>query len=209
MRIAVVDDDRLVALSLKTIIEAAGGMEVCGTGVSGADAVTLYGKLRPDVLLMDIRMDGMTGLEAGEAILKAHPQAKILFLTTFADDEYIVRALKMGAKGYLLKQDFESIVPALKAVHAGQSVFGGDVVAKIPSLVAFGGKPDISSYGLTEKEEAIVELIAEGLNNKEIAGKLYLGEGTVRNAISVILEKLDLKGRTQIAIFYYKNRQGE
>jgi DNA-binding NarL/FixJ family response regulator len=182
-------------------------MQVAGTGANGREAVSLYDRLRPDVLLMDIRMDGMTGLEAGEAILKAHPQAKILFLTTFADDEYIVRALKMGAKGYLLKQNFESIVPALKAVYAGQSVFGDDIVAKIPSLIADGGKADFSSYGLTDKEETIIELIAEGLSNREIAGKLYLGEGTVRNAISVILEKLNLKGRTQIAIFYYKNMQ--
>jgi DNA-binding NarL/FixJ family response regulator len=204
MKVAVVDDDRLVALSLKTIIEAAGGMEVCGTGANGADAVTLYGKLRPDVLLMDIRMDGMTGLEAGEAILKQHPQAKILFLTTFSDDEYIVRALKMGAKGYILKQDFESIVPALKAVHAGQSVFGGDVVAKIPSLITEGGRAGFADSGLTDKEESIVELVAEGLSNREISAKLYLGEGTVRNAISVILEKLGLKSRTQLAIFYYR-----
>lgn len=207
MRVAVVDDDRLVALSLKTIIEAAEGMEVSGMGANGREAAALFDRLRPDALLMDIRMDGMTGLEAGEAILKKHPQAKILFLTTFADDEYIVRALKMGAKGYILKQNFESIVPALKAVYAGQSVFGEDVVAKIPSLIAEGGRADFSAFGLTDKEEAIIGLIAEGLSNREIAGRLYLGEGTVRNAISVILEKLNLKGRTQIAIFYYKNRQ--
>jgi DNA-binding NarL/FixJ family response regulator len=206
MNVVVVDDDKLVALSLKTIIEAGEGMRVTGAGHSGSDALVLYDSLRPDVLLMDIRMDGMTGLEAGEAILQSHPQAKILFLTTFADDEYIVRALKMGAKGYILKQNFESIVPALKAVHAGQSVFGEDVMAKIPSLIAEGGRADISSYGLTEKEEAIIELIAEGLSNREIAGKLFLGEGTVRNSISVILEKLNLKGRTQIAIFFYKNK---
>jgi DNA-binding NarL/FixJ family response regulator len=206
MRILLADDDRLVALSLKTIIEAAEGMEAAGIASSGRQAVELYETLRPDVLLMDIRMDGMTGLEAGELILKAHSRAKILFLTTFADDEYIVRALKMGAKGYMLKQNFESIVPALAAVHAGQSVFGEDIVAKIPSLIAEGGRAELASLGLTEKEEAIIELIAEGLSNKEIAGKLFLGEGTVRNGISVILEKLNLKGRTQIAIFYYKNK---
>jgi DNA-binding NarL/FixJ family response regulator len=206
MKILLVDDDRLVALSLKTIIEAAEGMQIAGMGASGSEAVSFYHALRPDVLLMDIRMDGMTGLEAGEIILQAHPQARLLFLTTFADDEYIVRALKMGAKGYLLKQNFESIVPALKAVYAGQSVFGEDVVAKIPSLSFEGGHANFTSFGLTEKEEGIVGLIAEGLSNKEIAAKLYLGEGTVRNSISVILEKLNLRGRTQIAIFYYKNK---
>lgn len=206
MNVVIVDDDKLVSLSLKTIVEADGGIEVAGTGSSGREAVTLYARLRPDVLLMDIRMEGMTGLDAAEAILRDHPQAKILFLTTFADDEYIVRALKMGAKGYLLKQNFESIVPSLKAVCAGQSVFGDDIVARFPSMLHEETKTSLQDYGLSEKEIAIVELIAEGLNNREIANRLYLGEGTVRNSISVILEKLNLKGRTQIAIFYYKNK---
>lgn len=206
MRIIIVDDDRLVSLSLKTIVESSGEIDVAATGGSGADAVELYDKHRPDALLMDIRMEGMTGLEAGEAILGAHPEAKILFLTTFSDDEYIVRALKMGAKGYILKQNFESIVPSLKAVNAGQSVFGEDIVARLPGMLQESGKASLEEYGLNEKETAIVELIAEGLNNREIAQKLFLGEGTVRNGISVILEKLNLKGRTQIAIFYYKNR---
>ncbi len=206
MNIIVVDDDRLVALSLQTIIEAADGLRVVAVGASGAQAIELYECHRPDVLLMDIRMDGMTGLQAGEHILGAHPDARVLFLTTFSDDEYIVRALKMGAKGYLLKQNFESIVPALRAVHAGQTVFGSDVVAKLPTMLSGGPRVDFVAHGVTEKELAIIEGIAEGLSNREIAAKLYLGEGTVRNAISVILEKLNLKGRTQIAIFYYKNR---
>ncbi len=206
MNILVVDDDKLVALSLKTIIEANEGLRVVAVGSSGEQAIELYDRHRPDVLLMDIRMDGLTGLEAGERILGRHPDARLLFLTTFSDDEYIVRALKMGAKGYLLKQDFESIVPALRAVHAGQTVFGSDVVAKFPTMLAQGHRADFSSFGITDKELAIIEGIAEGLSNREIAAKLYLGEGTVRNAISVILEKLNLKGRTQIAIFYYKNR---
>jgi DNA-binding NarL/FixJ family response regulator len=207
MKIALVDDDKLVALSLKTIIEAGEGMEVAGVGSSGKEAVALYGTLLPDVLLMDIRMDGMSGLEAGEAILASHPHARILFLTTFADDEYIVRALKMGARGYILKQNFESIVPSLRAVHAGQSVFGEDIVAKLPSLMQDGGRADLSASGISDKEMAVVELVAEGLSNREIASRLYLGEGTVRNSISGILEKLNLKSRTQLAIFYYKSSE--
>lgn len=204
MKIVLVDDDKLVGISLKTIIEAAPGMEVTGIGCSGQEAIALYESLKPDILLMDIRMDGMTGLQAGEEILKSHPGAKILFLTTFADDEYIVKALKIGAKGYLLKQNFESIVPSLQAVHAGQSVFGEDVIAKIPSFIKTDGRNDLGAYGITEKESEIISLIAEGLSNREIAGKLFLSEGTVRNSISVILEKLHLKGRTQIAVFYYR-----
>jgi DNA-binding NarL/FixJ family response regulator len=205
MKLVLVDDDRLVGLSLKTIIEATPGMEVAAIGVNGRDAIALYEQHRPDVLLMDIRMDTMTGLEAGEVILRQHPEARVLFLTTFADDEYIVKALKIGAKGYLLKQNFESIVPSLKAVEAGQSVFGEDIVAKIPTLMGSGGKANIKAFGITEKESDLIGLVAEGLSNKEIAERLYLSEGTVRNSISVILEKLNLRGRTQLAIFYYKN----
>lgn len=205
MRVLVVDDDNLVAISLKTILEADSAIEVTGIGQSGADAIRLYREQQPDILLMDIRMEGMTGLEAAEEILKDYKEARILFLTTFSDDEYIVKALNIGAKGYLLKQDFEGIVPALKAVYGGQSVFGGDIVGKIPVLMQGRGEVDYRRYDINEKEQAIIELVAEGLSNREIAGKLYLSEGTVRNYISTILEKLGLRDRTQLAVFYYKN----
>ena len=121
MRVLVVDDDKLVAVSLKTILEADGEITVVGLGEAGDDAIRLYREQHPDILLMDIRMQGMSGLDAAECILKEDQAAKILFLTTFSDDEYIVKALNMGAKGYLLKQDFESIVPALKAVYGGKN----------------------------------------------------------------------------------------
>ncbi len=207
MKIVIVDDDKLVGISLKTIVEASGEIQVSAIGYNSSEAIKLYDSLTPDILLMDIRMDTMTGLDAGEQILKAHPDAKILYLTTFADDDYIMRALRIGAKGYILKQDFESIIPALKAVNAGQSVFGEDIIAKIPSLLSHNKKIDFGDFGITEKETEIIGLIAEGLSNREIAGTLYLSEGTVRNAISVIMDKLSLKRRTQIAIFYYKNIQ--
>lgn len=205
MRIVIIDDDKLVGLSLKTIIEAAPDIKVTAIGYNGFEAIKLYDGQKPDILLMDIRMDAMTGLEAGEQILKAHPEAKILYLTTFADDDYIIKALRIGAKGYILKQDFESILPALKAIDAGQSVFGEDIIAKIPSLLSQNKKTDLTHYGITGKESEIITLIAEGLSNREIAGRLYLSEGTVRNAVSVIMDKLSLNRRTQLAIFYYKN----
>ena len=169
------------------------------------DAIRLYREQHPDILLMDIRMQGMSGLDAAECILKEDQAAKILFLTTFSDDEYIVKALNMGAKGYLLKQDFESIVPALKAVYGGQSVFGGQIMGKIPVLLAGKGSFSYHDYDISEKEQGIIELVAEGLSNREIAEKLYLSEGTVRNYISTILDKLKLRDRTQLAVFYYKN----
>ena len=137
MKILVVDDDRLVCASLKTIIEAQGDIEVIGIGHNGEEAIALYHQLKPDVLLMDIRMEVMTGLEAAAVILAADHAARILFLTTFLDDEYIIKALKLGAKGYIIKQDFESIVPSLRAVQIGQSVFGQDIVTKIPGLIGF------------------------------------------------------------------------
>lgn len=206
MRIIIVDDDSLVSLSLKTILEAQNDIEVVAVGSDGSEAIDLYEKYSPDILLMDIRMNNMTGLEAAEKILSKHSDAKILLLTTFSDDEYIVKAIRIGAKGYILKQDFDSITPALLAVHNGQTVFGGEIMTKIPSLIANDNtQASFEEYGLSEKEYNIIQKVAEGLNNKEIASELFLGEGTVRNYISTILEKLDLRDRTQLAVFYYKN----
>lgn len=206
MRVVVVDDDKLVCVALKTILEAEKDISVVGTGHNGKEAIELYNNLKPDILLVDIRMETMTGLEAAESILTKDKQGKILFLTTFSDNEYIVKALRIGAKGYIIKQNFESIVPSLRAVLMGQSVFGDDIVSKIPSLISTNNKTDFSASGITEKELDIITLVAEGLSNKEIATRLYLSEGTVRNNISIILEKLSLRDRTQLAVFYYKNR---
>ena len=170
------------------------------------EAVELYDALKPDILLMDIRMKGKTGIDAAKAIIEKDSSARILFLTTFSDDEYIAQAFMIGAKGYIIKQDFESINPALKAVFSGQRVFGDEIMERIPALISAGGKrtkkPD---HNLTEKELEIVGHVANGLSNREIAEKMFLGEGTVRNYISTILDKLDLRDRTQLAIYYYKH----
>ena len=207
MKVLVVDDDRVVGISLKTILEAEPDITVPALGRDGAEAIALYREHLPDILLMDIRMEGMNGLDAASAILTEAPSARILFLTTFSDDEYIVRALRLGAKGYLLKQDFESIVPALHAVYGGQNVFGSEVVKKIPDILSTPKEPDVSELPLNEKEIEIMKLVAEGLNNKEIAQALFLSEGTVRNYLSSTLEKLELRDRTQLAIYYYKHLQ--
>lgn len=206
MRVVIVDDDMLVAISLQTILESDAAVEVVATGKSGEEAIGLYREYKPDVLLMDIRMAGMTGLEAGEQLLTEFPQARILYLTTFMDDAYIVKALSIGAKGYILKQDFEGIIPALKAVYGGQNVFGQDIVEKLPKLMNQEKRLDYKGYDITDKEQEIIEEVANGYSNREIAARLYLSEGTVRNYISGILEKLSLRDRTQLAIFYYKNR---
>lgn len=205
MRVVIVDDDNLVCTSLKIILEMDSDIAVVATGHDGKEAIRLYETYLPDVLLMDIRMGTMTGIEAGEKILEKYTNAKILYLTTFSDDEYIIKALQIGAKGYILKQDYESIVPALKAVNINQSVFCGDVVDRLPKLMQSTNTFDYKNLGISEKEYELIEWIAEGLSNKEIAEKLYLSEGTVRNYLSIILDKLDLRDRTQLAIFYYKN----
>lgn len=207
MKIIIIDDDRLVCQALRTILESDPEIEVPAMGYSGTDALSLYELHHPDILLMDIRMGEITGIDAGREILKSDPSARILYLTTFADNEYIIQALQIGAKGYLLKQNFECILPSIKAVSMGQSVFGNEIISKIPTLMGKPADVDLSAYGLTEKEMEIIILIAEGLSNREIAARSFLSEGTVRNYISVMLEKLQLRDRTQLAIFYYRNRQ--
>ena len=197
MRTVIVDDDGLVAISLKTILEAQ-GIEVAATGNDGKEAIELYHQYHPDVLLMDIQMKEMSGLEAAEQILIEDAEAKILFLTTFSDDEYIVKALNIGAQGYILKQ-------AMQAVERGQSVFGGEIVHKIPVLMQSKEEFDYEKYDISEKEQEIIEQVALGKSNREIAGELFLSEGTVRNYISLVLDKLSLRDRTQLAIFYYQN----
>ncbi|MDO5649425.1 MAG: response regulator transcription factor [Gallicola sp.] len=211
MKIIIIDDDPLVCQSLKTIIEigsqrsAGDPVEVVGIGHNGEEGIRLYEEYSPDIILLDIRMDGMDGLRAGKKILEKDPEGKILFLTTFLDGDYIIEALKMGAKGYLMKSGYESILTALYAVMEGQRVFGDEIVEKLPGMIKEEKSKRIKE--LTEKEMSLVEQVAEGLNNKEIAEQLFLSEGTVRNYISVILEKLDLRDRTQLAIFYYKNKE--
>lgn len=207
MKVLVVDDDKFVTLSLKTILESDDDIEVVAMGNNGLDAIRLYQEYRPDVLLMDIRMEEMNGLDAAKEIFKTDKDARILFLTTFSDDDYIIKALYLGAKGYLIKQDFECIIPSIKAVYSGQSVFGGEIVSKIPNLMQQTETPAPQPQfdpSLTPKELSIMEQVSKGLNNKEISEVLFLSEGTVRNYISTILEKLDLRDRTQLAIYYLK-----
>ncbi|MDR1801429.1 MAG: response regulator transcription factor [Lachnospiraceae bacterium] len=206
MRIVIVDDDQLVVNSLKMILEADPEINVVAIGADGSDAISLYAQHKPDVLLTDIRMTKVNGLEASKKILTDYPDAKILLLTTFSDDEYIVQALKYGVKGYLLKQDYPSLLPAIKAVSHGQTVFGAVVVEKLPNLLRKKESFDYAAYGINDKELELIACVAEGLSNKEIADKLFLSEGTVRNYLSIILEKLELRDRTQLAVFYLNHK---
>ena len=205
MRVIVVDDDAIVVRSLATILGAEPDVEVVGTGTSGEEAVSLFSSCSPDVVLMDIQMPGGDGLSAAEKILAADSAARVVFLTTFSDDDYIVRALRLGARGYLIKQDVATIAPALRSVMAGQSVLEGEVLARAAELSASAqrlrqGEPQMR--GFTEREREVVRAIADGMSNAEVAEALYMSEGTVRNHISSILAKLGLRNRTQIAVYY-------
>lgn len=207
MKIIIIDDDVLVAGALKTILEMDSEIQVCSTGQDGKDAIVLYRTFWPDVLLMDIRMQNVSGLEASRQILEEDPQARILLLTTFSDDEYIVKALTYGVKGYLLKQDYQNILPAIKAVYAGQTVFGTEIVSRIPELLQEKKTYDWKAHDISEKELQVIALVAEGLSNREIAGELFLSEGTVRNYISSILDKMGLRDRTQLAVYYLNTQR--
>ena len=203
MRRVVVDDDQIVAISLKTILESDKEIEVVACGNDGEDAIELYDRERPDILLMDIQMKRTSGLSAAEQIMEKYPEARILLLTTFSDDEYIIKALDIGVKGYILKQDFDGILPAVKAVYGGQSVFGGEIVSKIPVLSSSNKTEfDFEAYDISPKEQEVMAQVALGKSNREIAECLFLSEGTVRNYISSVLEKLSLRDRTQLAVFY-------
>ena len=205
MNLIIIDDDPFVTGALKILLEANPNITVLASGSNGKEAVSLYRRHRPDILLMDIRMEEMDGLTASEQILQEYPDAKILLLTTFSDDEYIIKALLLGAKGYLLKQDYATIVPALEAVASGQTVFGNEIISRIPSLMQQKESFDYHSLDINDRELEIIRLIAEGLSNKEIASALFLSEGTVRNYLSSILDKLHLRDRTQVAVFYCKH----
>lgn len=205
MNIVLIDDDQLVCMSLKMILEADGSIHVAATGHDGNDALPLYRQYHPDVVLMDIRMQHRSGTDALSDILAEFPDARVLFLTTFVDDEYITKALQLGAKGYIIKQDYETIIPALNAVYSGQNVYGSEIMEKLPELMKSEPSFDYSSHDITEKEYEIITLVAQGLSNKEISARLFLSEGTIRNYLSSILEKLELRDRTQLAVFYYQH----
>lgn len=202
MRIVIVDDDHLVVSSLETIVSA-NNIKVVGIGYNGLQAIDLYKKYKPDLILMDIRMEELSGIDASKKILKIDKEAKILLITTFQDDEYISSALNLGCKGYILKQNIKGIIPAIEAVNSGNLVFDSNIVTNIQNA---SKTYDNSIEDLSEREQEIIVLVADGLNNKEISVKLFLSEGTVRNYISTILDKLDLRDRTQLAIYFYKHK---
>ncbi|HBY89076.1 MAG: response regulator transcription factor [Ruoffia tabacinasalis] len=202
--VMIIDDDPIVVESLSLIIEN-GGYEVIITGYSAEEAIANYSIYKPDITLLDIRMQDKSGIDAASTILSEFPQAKILLVTTFEDSDFIQAALQLGCTGYILKQNIKSILPAIEAVLNNQTVLDNTIVNNVAQSVSQSNQEILSE--LTPRELDIYQAVAEGLNNKEIAEKFYLSEGTVRNYISQLLLKLELRDRTQLAISYYKGNE--
>lgn len=208
IRVLLADDDWIIREGLKMILETQDDMECVGTAADGQKAVEMAVKLKPDVALLDIRMPEKDGIDAGKEMLDMGLSNPLL-LTTFDEPELILKALHAGINGYILKNSpAERILSAIRVINTGGTVFQKDILEFIRGRIS-SIKPDKNIFEmlLTPRELEIAELIAEGLSNKEIGEKLFLSNGTVRNHISAILEKTGLEHRTQIAVYYLKNRR--
>ena len=209
VRIILADDDPIIIQGLSMIIGSEDGFEVAGTAADGREAVRLARETRPDVAVLDIRMPVMNGIEAASVMLKEELCAPLL-LTTFDEPELIADALMAGARGYILKNSpADRILSAIRVVAEGGTVFAPDVIDYIREMIKLSQKPggevqDDVFAELTPRELEIAALVAEGLSNAQIAKKLFLADGTVRNHISTILEKAGLEHRTQIAVKYFE-----
>lgn len=197
MKILMVDDDLLVLNALSTILGKS-GFEIVLATTDSKKAVETYKENKIDVVILDIRMKEVNGVDVAIEILNFDKDAKIMLLTTFNDRDDIIRALNKGVLGVILKDNVASLIPAIESVSLGNKILDNELNLKNLFNTT---KKDFEL--LTQKEIEILEQIAKGLSNKEISEKLFLSEGTIRNYISGILEKLDLRDRTQLAIYYY------
>jgi DNA-binding NarL/FixJ family response regulator len=206
IKVLIVDDQHLIRQGLRTLLELEPDLEIVGEAENGKEAIKLVAELKPEVVLMDVRMPIMDGVAAALEIQTQYQQVKVLFLTTFDDEQYITSALKNGAMGYLLKDTpSEELAVAIRAVHKGYTQLGPGIIKKIltqfPPTNATPTQPPSVITELTPRETEVLHLIAHGANNREIAQKLYISEGTVKNHVTNILNRLELRDRTQAAIF--------
>ncbi len=206
IRVLLVDDQRLMREGLRVLLELEPGLEVVGEAGNGKEALEAYAALRPDVVLMDVRMPEMDGVEATRRLRERHPEARIIILTTFDDDAYVFEGLRAGALGYLLKDvSGGELAEAIRMVMAGGAFLSPSVARKVVaefSRLAPPARPPDEGLPepLSEREKEVLRLLAQGLSNREIAERLVLAEGTVKNHVTTILQKLGVRDRTQAAL---------
>lgn len=204
IRVLICDDQWIVCEGLEAIIESEPGLEVVGIAHDGAEALDRVAALKPDVVLMDLRMPGMNGIQATRAITEGYPGVRVLVLTTYGADEWVFDAIRSGADGYLLKGTPRNVLlDAIKGTAAGQTHVDPAVAGRLFEQVtqARPSPPETTVLDvLSNREQDVLRLLARGLSNAEIASRLSLSQGTVRNYVSAILAKLDVSDRTQAAL---------
>jgi NarL family two-component system response regulator LiaR len=206
IRVLITDDHAIVRKGLAVLLGTERGIKVVGEARDGREAVEKAGALKPDVVLMDLVMPGMDGIEATRKITEARPGVRILVLTSFAADDKVFPAVKAGALGYLLKDTApEELVEAIHRVHRGEPSLQPDIARKVLQELSHPGKEKPTTDPLTERELEVLRLISRGLSNKEIAAAIFVAEWTVRTHVSNILSKLHLASRTQAALYALKS----
>ncbi|GLY48680.1 response regulator transcription factor [Lentzea sp. NBRC 102530] len=201
-RVLVVDDQRLIREGIASLLGLQPGIEVVGTAADGHEAVEQAVLLTPDVVLMDVRMPGMDGVEAVAVLRRRAPSCRVVMLTTFDDEDYVVRSLRAGATGYLLKDlPSQELAAAVRLAAAGVAQFDPAAAARLAAALERTGDRE----PLTVREAEVLRLVASGATNREIADRLHLSEGTVKNHISRILGRLGLRDRTQAALYAQSN----
>lgn len=205
IKVMITDDQRLMREGLKTILDLEEDLTVVGLAENGKDALDKITDAQPDVLLMDIRMPIMNGVECTGIIKQRYPEVKVLILTTFDDDEFIIEALKNGAVGYLLKDlPSEKLVGAIRDVYNGNSIMQPEIAAKVISHIT--GTKKAQPEELTDREKDVLQLVGKGLSNVEIAKKLFISEGTVKNYISNLYSKLGVNDRSKLTLYAIENK---
>ncbi len=203
-RILLVDDHEVVRLGLKSLLEHHTQFDVVGEASSAREAIEMVGNTHPDVVVMDIRLPGISGIEACEEITGRYPETKVIMLTSYAEDEMLFSAIRAGASGYILKQiGGEDLVRALEAVSRGEAMLDPTVTQRVFQEVRRAVKEEEASAfaHLSQQEKHVLLLVSEGKTNREIAKALFLGEGTVRNYVSSILSKLGVNNRAEAAAY--------
>ncbi len=204
IRVVIADDVQILRTGLKAVLSQDTGIEVVGEAGNGRDVYEMCVRMKPDVVLMDMRMPDFDGGYGTRKIKENLKGIKVLVLTTFDDRETVDKAVASGADGYILKEmDSDAIINSIKAVAGGINVFCENIFQSIRKEVAV--PQEAGNFDITERERDFLRLICDGCDNREIASQLFLAEGTVRNGISRLLEKLKLKDRTQLAVFAIKN----